>query len=357
MCASAGAPRSSDSSSAETRSGTSARLSGTVPVTAMSASSAMASGWPRPSRTSLRPGGRRHPGALEQLAALRLVEVVEAVHPDHRAPAGIAAPGRGGGLAAGQHDHAVGRQRGQERLAQPAVDGAELLVAVDQQDGAGEQRAQPRPVGAGRSRKAGRARPPRRPRTPPARDRPHGRRAAGRSGPRPAPGCGTPAAGWSCRCLPGRAPAGPAAAERPSRTSLEAGQLAPAAHEGPAPRVVQQVAETRRHRSPPSQHMAMRQGAPPARVPTDLLNTGYVSRRRCPPWSASSSTARTCAYHAGARLQPSVGLLTNCLVVTEVEVQEVARRDRVRSRLAAAGAGRRGPTGAGPVAGTGSPCG
>jgi hypothetical protein len=117
----------------------------------MSASSAMASGCPRPSRTSCGPGGRRYPGALEQLAALRLVEVAEAMHPDHRAPAGIAAPGRGGGLAAGQHDHAVGRQRGQERLAQPAVDGAELLVAVDQQDAAIGQHAR-RLAGRGRHR-------------------------------------------------------------------------------------------------------------------------------------------------------------------------------------------------------------
>jgi hypothetical protein len=90
----------------------------------------------------LRPVGQRHPGSFEQLGALRLVEVVEAVYPDHRAPAGIAAPGRGGGLAPGQHDHAIGRQRGQERLAQPAVDGTELLVAVDQQDGAGRQGAE-----------------------------------------------------------------------------------------------------------------------------------------------------------------------------------------------------------------------
>ena len=40
----------------------------------------------------------------------------------------------------------------------------------------------------------------------------------------------------------------------PGRTAqqdvVETGQLASAAHEGPAPRVVQQVAETRRHRNP-----------------------------------------------------------------------------------------------------------
>ena len=60
-------------------------------------------------------GGPGDPGPGEQLVALDLVEVVEPVDGDHRAPARIGAPERGWGVAAGQDDQAVSRQRGQER--------------------------------------------------------------------------------------------------------------------------------------------------------------------------------------------------------------------------------------------------
>jgi hypothetical protein len=81
---------------------------------------------------------RGDPGEGEQLVALGRVEVVETVDGDHRAPARVGTPGRCRGVAPGQDDQGVGEQGGQERLAQPAVDRAELLVAVDQQDGPGQ---------------------------------------------------------------------------------------------------------------------------------------------------------------------------------------------------------------------------
>jgi hypothetical protein len=92
-----------------------------------------------PQPDQVRTAGRGNAGSGEQLVALRLVEVLEPMDRDHRAPTRIGAPGRGRGVAAGQDDHAVSRQGGQERLPQPSVDRAELLVAVDQQDGAREQ--------------------------------------------------------------------------------------------------------------------------------------------------------------------------------------------------------------------------
>jgi hypothetical protein len=92
------------------------------------------------------PVGGRDTGPGEQLRAVGVVEMVERVDRHHLTPARVGAPGGCRRLAAGEDHNAVGRQGRDELLAQPAVEGAELLVPVDQQhrptargpDGVGE---------------------------------------------------------------------------------------------------------------------------------------------------------------------------------------------------------------------------
>jgi hypothetical protein len=134
-----GAPRSSVSSSAETRVRNLGEAVGhrAVDRDVGQQGHGQRVAAPEPHQVGAdRPGDA---GTGEQLVALRLVEVVEAVDGDHRAPTGVGAPGRGRGVAAGQDDEAVRRKGGQERLAQPSVDRAELLVAVDEQDGSRQE--------------------------------------------------------------------------------------------------------------------------------------------------------------------------------------------------------------------------
>jgi hypothetical protein len=81
------------------------------------------------------PVRRRDAGPGQQVGAVHLVEVLERMDRDHLPPAGIGAP-RGGGWLAAREDHDVlGLQGWDEFLAQPAVDGTELLVPVHQQHG------------------------------------------------------------------------------------------------------------------------------------------------------------------------------------------------------------------------------
>jgi hypothetical protein len=87
----------------------------------------------------MRPDGRRHIGVGEQLTAFGRVETLEAMHRHKLPPAGVGAPRRGGRVAAGQHDDGVGAQAGDKVVAQPPVDRGELLVAVNEQHGAGQQ--------------------------------------------------------------------------------------------------------------------------------------------------------------------------------------------------------------------------
>ena len=138
-CASLGTSRRNDSSSAEMRSGASARVSGTSPDAARSASRAMVSGCPRPSATRCGRAGGATPAWASSSRAFGRVERVEAVHGHELPPSGVGAPRRGGRVAAGQHDDGVGAQAGDELVAQPPVDRGELLVAVDEQDRAGQQ--------------------------------------------------------------------------------------------------------------------------------------------------------------------------------------------------------------------------
>ena len=77
----------------------------------------------------------RDAGPGQQVRAVGLVEVPKGMDRYHLPPARVGAPRGGGRLAAGE-DHDVLRRQGRdENLAQPAVDGAELLVPVHQQHG------------------------------------------------------------------------------------------------------------------------------------------------------------------------------------------------------------------------------
>jgi hypothetical protein len=149
--------------------------------------------------------------------------------------------GDGAGVALGQDDQAVSRQRGQERLLQPSVDRAELLVAVDQQDGARQQVgglavASPSTEGG----QDGQLEPLRGRVDLPCVDQ-HG----GPAGvPRPAAelqqqgGLADPARAVHEQDPPRRPP---------SKGVVEAGQLAPTPDEGSAPGVVEKIAEVCRH--------------------------------------------------------------------------------------------------------------
>ena len=71
----------------------------------------------------------------------------EGMDRDHLPPARVGAPRGGGWLAAREHHDVLGLQGRDEFLAQPAVDGTELLVPVHQQHGPASPVAGPRVLG------------------------------------------------------------------------------------------------------------------------------------------------------------------------------------------------------------------
>jgi len=75
--------------------------------------------------------GDADPG--EQVRAVGLVEMVDALSGDHLPPARVHPPGGRRRLAPGEDHEAVRRQDRDEVPAQPAVDGTQMLVRVDQQ--------------------------------------------------------------------------------------------------------------------------------------------------------------------------------------------------------------------------------
>jgi hypothetical protein len=169
--------------------------------------------------------------------------VIEMVNGDQRAPAWVGAPGRGWRIAAGQGDEAVGRQGGQKRVAQPSVDRAELLVAVDEQDGTRQDLGDPAAAGpVAEADQDGMLKPLRGGIDLPAIEQHHG----SARGPR---------AAAELQQDGGLADASRTVDEQHSPRRpvhegvVEAGQLAPAAHEGPASRLVEKITELGRHRT------------------------------------------------------------------------------------------------------------
>ena len=78
-------------------------------------------------------GGRNVP--LSQVRpALVLAEVSEGHHAQQGLPAGIGPPGRRRGAATGQHHKRLRRELRQECFPQPAVQGRQGLVGVDEKD-------------------------------------------------------------------------------------------------------------------------------------------------------------------------------------------------------------------------------
>ncbi len=57
-------------------------------------------------------------------------EVAQRYHPEELLPAGVGHPRRSGRISAGDHDHDVGGQVGQEPIADPIVEGCGRLVGV-----------------------------------------------------------------------------------------------------------------------------------------------------------------------------------------------------------------------------------
>ena len=100
-------------------------------------------------RQGVRVRGFRYPQCLEQLPALRRVQVGQRHRADQAAPARVDPPVQRRRLPAGQHRDGARRQRGQQVLGQPLARRADLVDRVDDQQQvrrvqrAGEARHQP----------------------------------------------------------------------------------------------------------------------------------------------------------------------------------------------------------------------
>ena len=209
-CASDGASRSNDSSSAEIRSGASARLRGHRAGPRDVGQQRHGQRVPAAQRASA--GSRSGPATPARASSSALSagsKWSSAVHGHHvRAspgrPARPARAARGRPAPRRLRRASAGRARARS---QPSI-GAELLVAVDQQRPASPHRSRAgclrrrarKPSGDGSTSRPSSVAPPRRPAAP-------------------GPGAQLAAAAWSCRCRPGRGRTAPGAATAPATAS------------------------------------------------------------------------------------------------------------------------------------------
>jgi hypothetical protein len=84
-------------------------------------------------RHEMRPVRFGHTGEREQLTALGRVERVKAVDGDDTPPPSVCPPRGHRRVTTREHHDALSRERREEILPQPRVEGTQFLVAVDQQ--------------------------------------------------------------------------------------------------------------------------------------------------------------------------------------------------------------------------------